>query len=63
MNEKLYPNRSTDSGNREIINKEVREVSNLCFSINNINLFSRFYEDEFKQVQREILNSRNLMKF
>ena len=43
MNEELYP----DLNYEEIINKKLKEVNCLKNSINNINLISRFYGEDF----------------
>ena len=53
MSEKLYPNLEQQSSVNweEIINKKLKEVNSFNNSINNINLISKFYEDEYRKLK------------
>ena len=65
MSEKLYPNiennaqssidpnRRFDFNWEEIINKKLKEVNSFNNSINNINLISKFYEEEYKKLKKK----------
>ena len=69
MEERLYPNlEQQQSSSRivnweEIINKKLKEVNSFNNSINNINLISKFYEEEYKKLKRNITNLKILTKY
>ena len=46
----------------EIINKKLKEVNSFNNSINNINLISKFYEDEYKKLKKKYNKFKTLNK-
>ena len=46
----------------EIINKKLKEVNSFNNSINNINLISKFYEEEYKKLKKKHNKFKNLNK-
>ena len=64
MEERLYPNLNpNDNVNwEEIINKKLKEVNSFNNSINNINLISKFYEEEYKKLKKKYNKFKTLNK-
>ena len=72
MEEKLYPDLEQQSSSRfannnnvnweEIINKNLKEVNSFNISINNINLLSKFYEEEHKKLKKKYNKFKTLNK-
>ena len=64
MSEKLYPNLEQQSSFNweEIINKKLKEVNSFNNSINNINLISKFYEEEYKKLKKKYNKFKTLNK-
>ena len=65
MEERLYPNLEQQSSVNweEIINKKLKEVNSFNNSINNINLISKFYEEEYKKLKKKYNKSKILIKY
>ena len=61
MEERLYPNLNENNW-EEIINKKLKEVNSFNNSINNINLISKFYEEEYKKLKKKYNKFRSLSK-
>ena len=61
MEERLYPNLNENNW-EEIINKKLKEVNSFNNSINNINLISKFYEEEYKKLKKKHNKYKNLNK-
>ena len=73
MEERLYPNLEQQSSSRfannnsdvnweEIINEKLKEFNSFNNSINNINLISKFYEEEYKKLKGKHNKYKNLNK-
>ena len=62
MEERLYPNLENNFNWEEIINKKLKEVNSFNNSINNINLISKFYEEEYKKLKKKHNKYKNLNK-
>ena len=62
MEERLYPNIENNFNWEEIINKKLKEVNSFNNSINNINLISKFYEEEYKKLKKKHNKYKNLNK-
>ena len=62
MEERLYPNIEKSFNWEEIINKKLKEVNSFINSLNNINLISKFYEEEYKKLKKKHNKFKNLNK-
>ena len=61
MEERLYPNLEKTNW-EEIINKKLKEVNSFNNSINNINLISKFYEEEYKKLKKKYNKFKTMNK-
>ena len=59
--ERLYPNLNENNW-EEIINKKLKEVNSFNNSINNINLMSKYYEEEYKKLKKKYNKFKTLNK-